>query len=255
VELLERRFLFVIRADGVAYVSIINCSFVHRIRVALLIIKSFWGGLVKFIKILCDEECMTIEDNIKEVFKKTWDLFSNRFVVLILGTLVALVLMVFIITIPPLIFGLYILCNNLLSGKSAKVSDVFKGFEYFFRSWGLVILMALGILIGLVLLVVPGILLIIMWQYAFAVSLMENRGVVDSLGRSYDIAKRNFSFSIVFGLLLWILGTLGGATRIGVLVTVPFSILATCVAVQILEKKKAKVKTGSSSKKKSSKKK
>ena len=60
---------------------------------------------------------MSIEDKIKEVFKKSWDIFSNRFVVLILGTLVALVLMIFIITIPPLIYGIYYLCAQLIKGK------------------------------------------------------------------------------------------------------------------------------------------
>ena len=50
---------------------------------------------------------MKIEDQIKQVFVKTWKIFSDNFVALIMGTILALLLMIFIITIPPLIFGIY----------------------------------------------------------------------------------------------------------------------------------------------------
>jgi uncharacterized membrane protein len=180
---------------------------------------------------------MTIEDIIKEVFKKSWKIFSNKFVVLIVGTLIAILLMLFIITIPPLIFGIYYMCIQLMNGKEVKISDVFKGFHWFFRSWGLLILMALGILGGLILLIVPGILLMIVWQYAFAISIIEDKGVIESLRRSYHIGKNNFAFSIVFWILLMIISSVGSITRIGVLVTLPFTVLATCVATRILSKK------------------
>lgn len=181
---------------------------------------------------------MTVENKIKEVFKKTWNIFSNRFVVLILGTLIACLLMVFIITIPPLIYGLHYMCFNLIRKRKAKISDIFKGFSYFFRSWGIALLGLIGVIIGLILLIVPGILLMIAWQFAFAISVIENKGVIDSLDKSYKIAKNNFSFSAVFWILMMVLGTIGSITRIGILLTLPFTILATCIAAQLLAKKK-----------------
>lgn len=180
---------------------------------------------------------MSIEDTIKGVFKKTWDIFLNKFVVLMLGTLIALLLMIFIITIPPLVFGIYYMCAELINGKKIKISDVFNGFDYFFKSWGLGILGLLGVLGGLVLFIVPGILLMIVWQYSVAVAVMEKKGVVESLRKSYYIGKNNFAFSVVFFILMAIIGSIGGITHIGLLVTIPFTVLATCIATKKLSKK------------------
>jgi len=181
---------------------------------------------------------MKIEDQIKQVFVKTWKFFSNDFVTLILGSLLAVLLMIFIITIPPMVFGIYYMCIQLTKGKEIKVSDIFKGFDYFFRSWGIFILGFLGILLGLILLIIPGILLMILWQFVIVIAIAENKGVIASLGRSYDLGKKNFAFSIVFFLIIIVIDSIGGWTRIGSLITIPFGILATCVAVQMLSKGK-----------------
>jgi hypothetical protein len=180
---------------------------------------------------------MKVEDQIKKVFEKTWKVFMNDFVVIILGTLLALVLMIFIITIPPMIFGIYYMCIQLMNGKKVKVSDVFHGFDYFFRSWGIFIVGFLGIILGLILLIIPGLLLMVLWQFAVAVAIMENKGVFDSLGRSFDLGKKNFAFSIIFFILIMVIDSIGGWTQVGTLVTIPFGILATCIAVQVMGKK------------------
>lgn len=192
---------------------------------------------------------MSIEDQIKKVFEKTWNIFSNNFVVLIVGSLLAIVLMIFIITIPPLVFGLYHLCLNVATGKKAEISDIFKGFNQFFRSWWLFIIGGIGIFIGLILLIIPGILLIILWQYSIAISVSENKSAIESLKKSYQIGKENFTFSLVLAILMGILSSIGGLIYIGTLLTIPFTILATITATKIL------TKTKNSTKKKASKKK
>lgn len=181
---------------------------------------------------------MSIEDQIKEVFKKSWEIFSNQFATLILGTLLAILLMIFIVTIPPLIFGIYILCQNAIKEK-ARVSDIFEGFQYFFRSWGLILLLILGIICGLILLIIPGILLMIMWQYALAFAIIEKRGIIDSIGASYNFAKKNFGLSIIFWILIAVIGSIGGLTRIGILLTIPFTILTTVILVERFGRKKS----------------
>jgi hypothetical protein len=182
----------------------------------------------------------TTEDKIKNVFKDSWKVFSNQFVVLILGTLVALILMIFIVTIPPLIYGLYYLTFQAIKGKKAKVSDIFEGFNYFFRSWGIVLLMAIGVLIGLVLLIIPGLLLMALWQFSIAIMVSEKKGITDSLKKSFDIAKKNMAFSIVFLIIVTIIGFLGGLTKVGTIITMPFTTVATCIATMALIKGKKK---------------
>ena len=91
-------------------------------------------------------------------------------------------------------------------------------------------------------LLVLGILLMIVWQYAFAIMVLKGKGIKDSLGTSYNLGKKNFAFSVVFWILMMIIGSIGSITRIGVLITFPFTIIGTIIAVQILEKKGGKGK-------------
>ena len=184
---------------------------------------------------------MRIEETINDIVKKAYTLFKKQYVAFILGTLVALVGMIFIITIPPLIFGISFMCVKLVKGEKIEISDVFKGFNYFFRSWALLVTGFFSVLVGLVFLIIPGLLLIVLFQYAVAIAILEDRGAISSLKRSYALGKENFTFSVVFLILMMVIDGLGSYTRIGVLITTPFTMLCTVLAAKKLAaKSKAK---------------
>ena len=68
---------------------------------------------------------------------------------------------------------------------------------------GVIILMTLGMTIGMLLLVIPGIILYVMWWVALPVAVIERPGVVASLKRSAALTKgRRWH---VFGILLLII--------------------------------------------------
>ncbi len=180
---------------------------------------------------------MRIEETINDIVKKACNLFKGQYVALILGTLVAFVGMIFIITIPPLVFGIFLMCVKLVKGEKIEISDVFKGFNYFFRSWVLIVTCFFAILVGLVFLILPGLLLIVLFQYAVAIALLEDRGAISSIKRSYTLGKENFTFSLVFLILMMVLDGIGSYTRIGVLITTPFTMLCTVLAAQKLAAK------------------
>ncbi|MBA3063815.1 hypothetical protein FP803_00055 [Candidatus Woesearchaeota archaeon] len=179
-----------------------------------------------------------MEDMINEIVTKAFNIFKKQYVALILGTLVALLGMVFIITIPPFVFGIYFMCINAVKGKKVQISDVFNGFDYFFTSWGLFIVAFLAISVGFALLVIPGLLLMVLFQYAAAFAILEKKGAISSLERSYEIAKKNFAFSVVLLILIAVINSVGGLTRIGVLITFPFTLLCICLAADKLTTKK-----------------
>jgi len=181
---------------------------------------------------------MNVENMLNDVLKKSWNLFKNQYVALIIGTLIGIIGMIFIITIPPLVFGIYFMCINAAKGKKVEISDVFSGFDYFFTSWGMFILMFIALTIGFTLLVIPGILLTIMFGYAIAVAITEKKGAFKSLERSYEIAKKNFSFSLMLWIIVAIVNFIGVALQIGVIVSIPFTILCICVANNKLNTKK-----------------
>lgn len=181
-------------------------------------------------------DIMDNENLIENVVKDSWKVFRNNYVTLVMATIVALLMMILIIPIPPMIFGLYFVAIQMMNNKKTKITDVFKGFNYFFVSWGIFILGFIAVVIGLALLVIPGILLMILFQYTIAVAIMEKKGVIASLKRSYEIGKKYFVFSIIFCILSAIIGMVGGLTRFGVLLTMPFSILTVCVATKKISK-------------------
>ena len=109
---------------------------------------------------------------------------------------------------------------NDLGGKPLSLADCFtKAVKKLLPLIGLGILMALGIGLGLVLLIVPGIILYLMWVVATPVMMAEDRGVIDSLGRSAELTSGSkrmifvlllifFVLAIVFGLFVAFVGSL-----------------------------------------------
>jgi len=77
-----------------------------------------------------------------------------------------------------------------LRGEKPGFSDCF-GFALalLFPILGLSLLATTGIMIGMVLLIVPGILLTVRWAVAMPVLIQERGGILDSMSRSRDLTK------------------------------------------------------------------
>ena len=100
---------------------------------------------------------------------------------------------------------------NGLNGRKIDLGQAFSaGLNTFLPLLGLAILMALGVFIGFILLVVPGIILSVMWIVAAPTVVAEKRGVMESFQRSRDLTRGHrwaiFFLALMYGIASMIIG-------------------------------------------------
>ena len=168
------------------------------------------------------------------IFKEGFKLYKKDFGTLIVGTLLAAVGSILVITAPPLFFGVYYMGVKVAKGEDVEINDVLKGFDYFITSWVMSVIMLVSVIIGLVLLIIPGLLLLVLFQYAIPIAIMENAGAIESLKRSVRMGKSNFETSLIIAVVAWILNSVGGTVGAGWLLAYPYTVVCKCRAVQRL---------------------
>jgi hypothetical protein len=80
---------------------------------------------------------------------------------------------------------------------------------------GAVVLYSLGVALGFVALVVPGVWLSVRWYFGAQAAVVDGLGPVDALRRSAEVVEtrwwRTFGVLLAFGLLIAVFGALAGA--------------------------------------------
>ena len=177
---------------------------------------------------------MTSEDLLNDVLGTGFNFYKKSWIVFVFGTLIASIGSIFIITAPPLFFGVYFMALKLIRGEEVEINDVFRGFDYFIVSWVMLILGGLAVLIGFMFLVIPGLFLLMLFQFAIPIAISENRGAIDSLKKSSMIARNNLQFSIILWMIFMAIDSLGGSIALGWLIAYPYTAICTCIATQKL---------------------
>jgi hypothetical protein len=96
-----------------------------------------------------------------------------------------------------------------LNGRRVVVGESLKvGLRNWLPLLGLAILMGLGLMIGFVLLIVPGIILAVMWSVAVPAKVVEKIGVMAALQRSRDLTRGRrwaiFGLFVLYVIAVWI---------------------------------------------------
>lgn len=101
--------------------------------------------------------------------------------------------------------GLMWAALRVMGGKSASLSEAIrKGGSYFWPGFGISLLTGLGVGLGLLLLIIPGLFLMTMWCVALPAYIERDNGVGEAMSRSAELTKgsRWVIFALIAGL--WI---------------------------------------------------
>ncbi len=132
-----------------------------------------------------------------------------------LGALVPLVASIFIVTVVffPIAQGsaTKLASERIDKGEADIGMSVRFAVSRLLWIWGLSIVVGIIVILGLIALIVPGIILAIMFSLAFPVLLIENKGVLDSMGRSRELVGHRWLKTFATVLVLAIIVIIASA--------------------------------------------
>jgi membrane-anchored glycerophosphoryl diester phosphodiesterase (GDPDase) len=179
-------------------------------------------------------------------FKKhmvsAWELTLKYIVSLVLMTLVMVgVSFVTLGILAPVMMAGYMQSILLMmrDGREPKIQDLFSQMGLFLPLFAFGVIVFIAVIVGFMLLVIPGFLVIIAVSFCclYMLPLMTDKklGLVEAIKESYAMAvKNNISEHIVVAILFLAIVGIGGSFFIGLLFTQP---LATIFLLSVYEEK------------------
>jgi hypothetical protein len=167
---------------------------------------------------------MEYEKNVKdavEVFGREWIIFViSTLVVGALGCLTLGLLM------GPLVAGLGAMFLKAKKGEKPVFNDLFQFNGKFIGMAVMGLLVGLGVMLGTILLILPGLLLATMWMYSLYAMAYDGKGISESMKASWEMVKKAGVWQqLVVLLAIGLFNSIGAAFfGIGTLVTLPLSI-------------------------------
>lgn len=128
-----------------------------------------------------------------------------------------------------MLFGLGLMRINLLflAGEKPGLSELFSQYPLFFKYLGASLLYGLVAVVGFVLLIVPGIIWMIKFQFFGYLMVDKGLGPIEALRQSAKITRGQKWNLFLFGLLIGLINILGFfALVLGLLITIPTTLLA-----------------------------
>jgi hypothetical protein len=172
--------------------------------------------------------------------KTAWNLTLQYIAPLILMTLVMIIVSVFTFGIlwPVTASGyMHSLLLMLKEGREPKIQDIFSQMKLFLPLLGFGIIVGIMVLMGLILLILPGILIMLAISFfcLYMIPLMVDKEMklLDAIKKSYAMSIHGVIGEHVVVLLLFIgITAIGNSIFIGILFTQPFATIFLLLAYQ-----------------------
>ncbi len=131
----------------------------------------------------------------------------------------------------PLSVGFHLFCIRKLFGRRAEFADLFKGFDFFVPSLVASLLISILVSVGLVFLIIPGLVLAAMYQFAYLFIFDKRMDFWPAMQASHAVVKNDYVGFTLFVLALIGINVLGFLCLVvGIFVTIPLSFAAITVA-------------------------
>lgn len=177
-----------------------------------------------------------LDGALTQILEETWEMFlKDAFLYLLAGLICTLVVGLSLGVLGGVaLVGFARLIELRRQGHAAGAAVVFSGFEFFLPATGALLVIALGVSLGLVLLVLPGLFLLSAWSFTFCAMARENLGAGEALSRSYGIFREHALIVVVLLIVLGIVNTVAGMLIFAQLLSIPYSLIALSVTYEKL---------------------
>ena len=173
--------------------------------------------------------------NIEKIFQDAFRTMVDQIVACIVNTMLVGISCVFlaitvigILAIPAVLGGYVESMIRMARGEKVGIGDFFKtGFNRFGTLLGTTILSFLGIIIGFLCLIIPGIYLMIRWYFLYQNIVDRDASVFESFKQSSDMVAGLFWIILTLVILIAVIQAIGGTIVVGTIVTIPYTSLLT----------------------------
>ena len=181
-------------------------------------------------------EAIQTENLVESSLSEGWALFKEDVVLYVVATLLVFVISALSLGLcaGPMFVGFIKLVRKRMRGEEGTATDVFDGFSEFGASLIAMILIGVGVIIGSMLLVLPGVIFAFITAFTFHAIALDGDGATAAIGNSYTLIKENLAPSLVLLLIVAVLNAIGGSIIFGSLLATPFSLIVMTFAYQRL---------------------
>lgn len=123
--------------------------------------------------------------------------------------------------------GLVKIAIDFVTNKTPDYKDMYRHYALFWNYIAGSILYGLIVLGGLILLIIPGIYFAIKYYFVIFLVVDKRLGPIEALKKSAKITQGSNTKIFLLGLALFVINCVGFLTLIGLLVTVPITLLTT----------------------------
>ena len=162
-------------------------------------------------------DAIQTENLVEGSLSESWALFKDDLVLYVVATLLVFVISAVTLGVcaGPMIVGFIKLVRKRMRGEEGTATDVFDGFSEFGASLIAMILIGIGVFIGSMLLVLPGIIFGFITAFTFHAIALDGLGATTAIGRSYTAHQRERRSRSRAASIVAVLNAVGGSIIFG----------------------------------------